>query len=656
MNNEIYAQLLLEVMMEKIPIHAQSEAEDTLKKLTKNAFSAYQNASSIIIYTYVTPNRLIIVVNNVPLTLCRHPQEIRGPQITVIDSITEQFAKRHNKNIDDLYVKKIDYKSFWYAKLDSMPIDTQSEISNSIALNILNNMTWCEYMSWNVDLKWIRPARRLVCIFNKSPIIFDWEKANLTSSPHSLYYLNSQEEFIFDSFASYSKLLKEKNIFIDYYDRRNYIENQIKNLAKNCSPKWILNKESYDVIGDVARSTESPIMHLIDQVSTFDLPDEIIKSVLVHHEKLIPSFNDKILSNAFFAYTNKAMQDSGSIFVSDVTKCAEARLKDAQLFWTNDLKISKEEYLEKLKHHMMHKNLGSSYQQIERVKNIAKKFISDTLIFKALDYIKLDLTMQIVYEIPELHGIISGIYAELVHNEDPAIKRIIKEIIHDTDLVNIKNEVAIVALIYRLDFLVGFFGVGVIPKGSSDPFALRRAAFLVIKLGNVIKPNLNQLISMLEGEYKQQEIILKYSSDNLLNFLKDKIKVLLECISTEFGKKFIQHSVTWGEINNLNEFLKYSDSYQALSIFYNRLIGLINLKYLAGVNKLNLTSYVKITDIIKKKSAFDTMTYFNAIMKECTLFFDNIKIIDLDEDSFNKVIEILKAIKFEFDAYCDFRG
>jgi glycyl-tRNA synthetase beta chain len=646
---------LVEVMMEKIPQKAQAEV--LLKQSAISVLKDYENTKNLSIYTCVSPYRLILVVKDMPSMIQRKSVEIKGPRVDVQEEIVKKFAEKHSVSINDLHKKIIGNIEFWHFNLVHPSIPAYMELGN-IATSIFNNITWPEYMSWGVELKCIRPVRRIVSVFDESPLSFYWKEAELHSSPCSLYRLTSDEEFTFNSYKSYMKFLTERGIYIDRKEREKQILQQINNvIPKN----HLLHTESKSLIEYICASTESPIIYASSYSEKFDLPDRIKVAVMAHHQQYIPLVNsENKLSNMFLLHTNYKLEDNGTRLKIDSERCLSARFKDAEYFWKKDILVQESDHFELMRKSMIQKDLGSLGQQTNRLEFMVSKFFDDVKHLKeAARYLNIDLFMNTVVEIPELHGVISGMYATLYCKADKDVAKIIEDSLHpkgDNDnLTSISTEGAYLGFCKRLDEIVGFFGIGQVPKGSSDPLGLRRSAFGLIKLGFHIgnMPKMNEMIKHLIGLYEDQGIRLNTDTQEVVSsFLKDRMTVILNDISEKFGRLFVGDTITWLERIKLNDFIKNGiDHYDYLHAFYKRLNGILNIESNNGQAKVN-TSYNDLTEMISKPS--NEVSFLLKVGKQTEMALDTMHISDLKTDAHKDVMNTLKIVKKLFDSYANF--
>jgi glycyl-tRNA synthetase beta chain len=195
------------------------------------------------------------------------------------------------------------------------------------------------------------------------------------------------------------------------------------------------------------------------------------------------------MANRFALVANMIASDGGKEIVAGNERVLRARLSDAKFFWDEDRKHSLESRVEKLKGIVFHAKLGTQHERVERIERlageIAAKIGTDVEKAKrAAQLAKADLTTGVVGEFPELQGVMGRYYAQY-DKEDVAVADAIRDHykpVGPSDGVPIDKVAIAVALADKLDALVGFFVVGEKPTGSSDPFALRRAALGTIRI------------------------------------------------------------------------------------------------------------------------------------------------------------------------------
>lgn len=659
MINIVNNQLFFEIMCEKMPY--SNETNSAFRKCVMEVLQEYIGSEQVVIETHISAYRLVCVINNCPLNLQKRPREVKGPKVSADPIVIAKFAEKYGTNVESLYIKRIGNDDFYCVGIDYKSIPLQLEAGNLI-ISIIKNMTWPEYMRWGGSLKWIRPIRRIVAVFSEAPILFYWDEAKLSSSPSSLYHLNSEKEFVFSSSEVYFKLLSQENIFVNQTARKDYVDNQVRSLLLNSNLRLL--PDSQEVLNEILLCSESPVMYMSKYDDDFDLPDQIRKVVMVHHQKYVPLFDqNKALSNSFLLHSNVSLEDGGATLKRDASRALFARFKEASYFWQKDLQLNESDHVEMLQKSMLHHDLGSLNQQTHRLEFMVSKFFGSMPHIKdAARYLNIDLCMNTIFEIPELHGIASGLYAVDKCNVDPRVSKVIVDSIYprsdDPLPYDLGLEGACLGFCVRLDQLVGFFGKGHIPKGSSDPFGLRRAAFGLLKLGHYINrmPALDDMILHAVQLYYDQGIELSNSTlSSLKEFLKKRLEVLLCQVSEVFGPSFVGADITWKEMSRLEKFMSNKQYHDIMIKFYKRLAGICPSDVTAPSSAIGIQEHDAIVQLIKNsEGAKDELGHLVALSQATEMMLNKIHIQDLAPDKREGVLRTLASVKRAFDSYCNF--
>jgi glycyl-tRNA synthetase beta chain len=265
------------------------------------------------------------------------------------------------------------------------------------------------------------------------------------------------------------------------------------------------------------------------------LPKEVLTTSMIAHQKYFPVVNDKGNLLPYFITINNTLSRDPSVVARGNEKVIRARLSDAKFFFEEDQKTALDYHFEKLNQVVFHTQLGTSYEKVMRFRKLAQ-YITDQInpslrdtVDRAAILAKADLETQMVYEFSELQGIMGREYA-LLAGEKPVVAKAIYEHYLPTAAggeLPETDEGAIISIADKMDTIVGFFGVNLIPTGTADPYALRRQAIGVINIIlNMLYPlNLKSLIeesiSILDIKLKRPHEEIK---SDVLEFFKGRFE------------------------------------------------------------------------------------------------------------------------------------
>ena len=551
------AELFIELFSEEIPAQLQIDARQKIsqsigEKLNKKEISFKSNNF------FSTPNRLVIVIDGIPEKIEQNKKIIKGPKVDAPQIALQGFIKSNNLNKSDIYKKVIDKGEFYFASTRSKVINVLNELQTIIPES-LQNYSWKKSMKWSTyELSWGRPLKSIVAVFNNTVINFNFFHLH----SNNLTYINeidSDKGKKVNDFKSYQNLLKNKNIILEQEKRKNLIKKKIDNF---CNSRKLQNKFNEKLVEEVVNLVEKPQVILCKFDAIYlKIPEEILIITMQHHQKYFPLFDGKgKLTNSFLLVAN--MEDKKGYIKEGNQRVIEARLSDARFFWEKNKNQSLVKQITKLKTLSFFNHLGTFYDRTQRLRKLSVLVSNQLNLIKekveiASSVCKADLVSDLVKEYPELQGVM-GKYFALEQGFEKDVSLAISE--HYLP-IGLNSEVpkkpisVAVALIDKIDILVGFFGLNEKPTSSKDPFALRRSAIGLLRIitENNLNIQLKDLINYSIASYNDQNVNFpnKLIQKDILFFLKERFKNLLkdqkvradiiEAVSTSYsGDNFLK--------------------------------------------------------------------------------------------------------------------
>ena len=299
------------------------------------------------------------------------------------------------------------------------------------------------------------------------------------------------KRFSVTSFDDYEAQLKRAFVVLNAKERADDILQDATNQAFANGLELV---EDNGLLMEVAGLVEWPVVLMGSIDETFlDLPPEVLQTSMKEHQKFFSVRNPKTNRiERFVTVANKRTSDNGATILAGNRKVLAARLSDAKFFWENDLRVAKdgiETWTAQLSNVTFHNKLGSQAERIERISALARDLApfvgaDEDNAEKSAKLAKADLSSEMVYEFPELQGLMGRYYAKAagLSDEIAAVSEEHYAPLGPSDNVPSAPLSVIVALADKIDTLTGFWAVSEKPTGSKDPFALRRAALGVIRL------------------------------------------------------------------------------------------------------------------------------------------------------------------------------
>ncbi|MGS4987245.1 glycine--tRNA ligase subunit beta [Roseibium sp. RP-7] len=534
--------LLLELFSEEIPARMQRKAAEDLKSLVTNALVdaglPYEGAKA-----FATPRRLALHVAGVPAGSAATREERKGPRVGSPEKALEGFLRGAGlTSIDQATIQTDPKKGDFYVAVIEKPGRSAIDVIAEFMPGILRNFPWPKAMRWGTgSTRWVRPLHSIVATFGPEteepdvvPFEFDGIKAGKTTRGHRFL---ADEAFDVRRFDDYAPSLEKHKVVLDADRRKDIIQND----AKDCALALGLDLvEDPGLLEEVAGLVEWPVV----LTGSFDedfltIPDECIQLTIKVNQKCFVLKNPATgrLANKFVLISNIIADDGGKLIVAGNEKVIRARLSDARFFWETDLKSKLSDNLPKLDEVKFHEKLGSVGERVKRLIALSAELAAfagadETKAKRAAELAKADLVSNMVFEFPELQGLMGRYYAT-AQGEDASVATAIEEHYKPqgpSDSVPTDPVAVAVALAEKLDLLAGFWAIDEKPTGSKDPYALRRAALGVIRiiLENNLRIRLGDAIrSALDLQGVEASDPAALVAD-LLSFFGDRLKVHLK--------------------------------------------------------------------------------------------------------------------------------
>jgi glycyl-tRNA synthetase beta chain len=526
---------LLEVGTEELPASFVSSAIAQWQRLVPQSLAAHHLGVTPV-QVYGTPRRLAVLAEGLPPRQSDRVEEIKGPPASSAfkDGQPTQaaigFAKKQGVDVEELQIKATDKGDFTFIQ-KSIPGQTISEVLTTLVPEWIRGLEGKRFMRWSDgDLRFSRPIRWLVALVDQEVLPLElangsgvvrsdrlsWGHRVLHPEPVSLTHAQD-----------YPTALPGAFVIVDPQTRREAIATQVQVTAAQVGGQSILYP---DLLQEVVDLVEYPtaVLGKFDQ-EFLALPAEVITEVMISQQRYFPVFQaDGQTLLPYFITISNGDPAKSAIIAAGNERVIRARLADGQYFYRADCAKSLESYLPKLETVTFQEDLGTVRAKVDRIVRVAELVCQQldlgadqtTAILRAALLCKADLVTQMVYEFPELQGIMGEKYA-LASQENPVVARAIREHYQPRNAEDqLPQSLAgqVVGIADRLDTLVSIFSLGMVPTGSSDPFALRRAANAVVSITWAfdLAIDLGQLLEQLQA------------SDALREFFRQRIRTQLQ--------------------------------------------------------------------------------------------------------------------------------
>ena len=528
------AELLVEALSEEIPARMQQRAAEDLAQIfeaeLKKVGLSYEIAEH-----FITPRRIVIRFDGLPLEQPTLKEERRGPRVDAPAAAIDGFIRSNKVSRDQLEERDTKKGRFYFVDIQIKGRLSQ-EVLPEVIDTSLKKLSWPKSMRWGQNsFRWVRPLHSILAVFEGDTL-----QGELNLGHNKLVFTNTTrghrccegEPISVTGFADYQKKLKKARVIIDRKERKRLIQEEAQKLAAS---KKLKLREDDALLEEVCGLIEWPniLIGSIDK-EFMDVPAEALVSAMRSHQKYFSLETPAGCLAPFFITVSNMPSDPrrDATTVAGNEKVLRARLSDARFFWDQDLKLKLQDRVPALSKINFFDRLGSVEDKSERLQNLVPSICEYTDVdnveaaVKAAKLAKADLSTMMVNEFPDLQGIMGGYYASADGEATEVCRAIAGHYapLGPTDDCPSEPITIIVSIADKIDSLVGFFGINEKPTGSRDPFALRRAALGIIRiiLENNLRIPLTQLISKSLEEYPDLT-----NSNELLDFINERLKVYL---------------------------------------------------------------------------------------------------------------------------------
>ncbi|MGB1088440.1 MAG: glycine--tRNA ligase subunit beta, partial [Alphaproteobacteria bacterium] len=473
------ADLLLELFSEEIPARMQAKAAADLQRLVMDGLkdAGLQGTAQ----AYATPRRLTLHVTGLDAETPDVSEERKGPKADAPEKAIEGFLRSTGLSRDDLEVRETKKGDVLFAKIEK-PGRKTSDVVADVVTSTVRNFPWPKSMRWGSGtLKWVRPLHSILCVFDGAVVPFsvDHIEAGNTTRGHRFM---GPDAFTVTDFADYEAKLKAAKVILNGKEREASILQQAEAAAKAAG---LTLKEDPALIHEIAGLVEWPVVLTGAFEEEFlAVPAEVLVATMRKDQKYLALQDaDGKLANKFLLTANLEAEDGGTHIIDGNQRVLRARLADARFFWEQDLKTPLADRVPQLQDIVFHAKLGTVADKMERVATLSREIASligadADKAEQAARLAKADLVSAMVYEFPEVQGIIGQRLAE-AEGLDADIATAIGGHYAPQgpgDECPTNPVTIAVSLADKIDTLTGFFAIDEKPTGSKDPFALRRAA------------------------------------------------------------------------------------------------------------------------------------------------------------------------------------
>lgn len=684
--------LLLEIGTEEIPAGYIEPALNSLSSLILQRMddARIDHGEARV---FGTPRRLAVEVAAVagkqnPLTteVTGPPERIAFDKDNRPTLAAEKFADKIGIPVTGLKVKDTPKGRYLYAKKTERGLATRTILKDFLP-DVILSIPFPKTMKWaDLTIEFARPIHSILAMLGDKTVSFSLGniKAGRYTFGHSFV---KPGRIKLSSADDYIETLRLADVLVDLEDRKKHVENQIKNAANSLGGCVLTDEELVDIVTNLV---EYPAVAAGGFDREFlELPREILITAMREHQKYFAVIDkENNLMPNFIAVNNTPARDM-SLVARGHERVLRARLKDAQFFYRSDLKKPFEDMVEKLKGVLFQAKLGSVYDKVLRVQKLVE-YLSGVVNFdsnlkekalRAAYLCKADLVSQVVIEFPKLQGVIGRVYAAVCGESDlvaSAIEEYYRPVCSGGRLPGTEIG-AVLGIADKVDSICGCFITGLIPTGTSDPYALRRQGIGIVQimldkgfsfsLSSLISKGLEAFADKGNTEIKEKEVMI-------YNFLKNRIANLLseESFSKDVTAAVIAVSIenipdVWNRARAL-ENLKKQPGFEQLATVFKRVVNITKKAghFQAEEVDENLfqdecepslfASYNEVKNKVSgslDKGSFDqALLYIASLSDPVDVFFEGVMVMAEDVKIRNNRLSLLKHIADLFGLFADF--
>ena len=643
---------LLEVGTEEIPdwmiVPAINQLRDDFQ-----VFLDQNGVGGKVAGAWATPRRLVLRAEGIAERQPDAEEVVMGPPKSAGVGAAAGFARKLGIPPDQLSVRETP-KGEYFSALKKTVGRGAIELLREALPGIILKLYFPKTMYWTGKggPRFIRPIRWILALFGKNVVPF--EIAAVKSGNETRGCRLHGAEGIACDINNFEQKLKEHGVILSADERRAKIVEETANLLKGTQFR---QKPDPELLETLVFITEypTPILGSFDP-EYLKLPREVLSTVMRHHQKYfsIDEFSTGKLAPHFIAVMN-TNDDPEGLVKSGNERVLRARFNDARFFWEVDQKKTLVERVEDLKHVTFHAKIGSYYEKIKRLEGLAIPYDPD--VKRAAHLCKCDLTTDMVKEFTDLQGIIGGLYAR-AQGESEGVARAIydhyKPLSMEDEIPGTEQGLWL-ALIDKLDTLRESFKAGLIPSGSKDPFALRRAAQGVIRI-------------LAEGKLKknQNENYALKEEPQLQAFLEDRVKFYFkDARGFAYDEISAAMAAGWSDLADLESRLKRiqtirpTPDFEPLAASFKRIKNILKQAGFDGggvftESLLEVGPERDLYDAIRATAGQPIESKIASLRPKVDLFFDKVLVNAPDAKVRENRLTLLKSLLDEFSAIADF--
>ncbi|MBP9722490.1 MAG: glycine--tRNA ligase subunit beta [Gammaproteobacteria bacterium] len=690
---------LFELGVEELPTKAVKNLSSAFGELLTKELENF-NLSFKNLKIFATPRRLGCLITDLQTKQADYTEEKRGPALKAAYDQNNNFTKAalgfaSSFNVKPEQLEKLETdKGSWLIYKSKVTGKKTENLLQEIISNAIHKLPIPKPMRWsNKDYSFIRPVHWVLGLFGDKKCKFEFFGFKADNKTYGHRFL-AAKSIVIKSPLEYEKKLKKAFVIADFNARLNTIQDQITAITKKTN---YLSLNTPELLEEVTSLVEWPVALLGKFDENFlKVPQECLITSMVTNQKYFPVVDKKNKLQPYFVFISNITSKNPKQVIQGNQRVLSARLKDAEFFYHTDKKQTLESRVALLNNITYQQKLGSLADKTSRVSKISvylaenlKNFsINMNNLTRAAQLARADLCTEMVYEFPELQGIMGKYYA-LSDGEDTLTTNIIEQQYlpkFSGDNLPESTEACCLAIAEKLDTIISIFAIDQKPTGDKDPFGLRRAALgllriliekrlpvdlktLITQSVEILTHNLSELLKLNPEKQKQiTQDCLEFCFERLKKYYSDQnisLNLFYSVNNTKTYSPFdfdqrikaVSHFINLPESSHLiaaNKRVKNILSKQNS----NNLPKKINLQLLSESEEINLNEVLldknsELSPLFAQQDYKNILTSLSKLQNPIDNFFDKVMVNAADQELKNNRLLLLLNIQTLFNQVAD---
>jgi len=607
---------------------------------------------------FAAPRRLAVYVTDLAESQADKTVEKRGPAVSAAfdadgnaTKAAQGWARGNGISVDDAE-RLVTDKGEWLLHKAHVPGKQVFALLESLLNQAIARLPIPKAMRWgNYTTQFIRPVHTLTALYGSEVVKLTSLGLNSGRTIQG-HRFHGEARFELDHADNYASALEAHYVVADFMTRKNKVRLQLQDAAETLSLTPDFDEA---LLEEIASLVEWPVvMQASFDKGFLDVPKEALIYTMKDDQKYVPLLDDSgQLSNIFLFVSNIESQDASQV-ISGNEKVIRPRLADAEFFFNSDRKTTLASRLASLDSVLFQKQLGTLKEKSERISAlsgfIASQINADSNLAERAGLLaKTDLMTNMVMEFPDVQGVMGKYYA-LNDGEDAAVANALYEQYLPRfagDALPSPGISAAVALADKLDTLVGIFGIGQLPKGDKDPFALRRAAIGVLRIITELSLplDLEVLVAKAGDVYGDKLSNTEYSSQvvdfvlaRFVALLQDQ-NIAIDVIHAVSARRPTQPSDYLARVNAVAEFKQLNEA-EALAAANKRVANILAKQKVDSDSTLTINESLLSEDA--EKALYTALKGAEAIVSDA-----------VSQQEYTKILSTMATLRDVIDTFFD---